>query len=439
MFPLIDRGELVLALAMMLVVGSSAYAATLFVLSRWSPPRPRTSRSSQEQPHVVFLMPCLNEEAVIAASLHRILAVPYARLSVVVIDDGSDDATADIVHSFQDDRLHLLPRQLPNARQGKGEALNAAVRYLQSGAVVPLQAPDEVVVVVMDADGRLEEHTLQKVLPMFGDPAVGAVQIGVRINNRHRNVLARMQDVEFLLYTQVFQRARRHLGSVGLGGNGQFVRLSALTSLGVAPWSRSLAEDLDLGVRLLVRGWHTDFCPEVAVHQQGLVTLHAWLRQRARWFQGHLQSWARVPDVLRSLTGRARADLLYHLTSPYLLLVASLLTVAFILWVLELVLRGLVGEVNASWWWLSSYLFAFGPALLLGTAYWREERNEGYGLPRAVLLMHTYVAYALLWYAAGWIAVVRTLRGRTGWAKTGRLAEEVSQSTDIAVTEQISP
>ena len=29
----------------------------------------------------------------------------------------------------------------------------------------------------------------------------------------------------------------------------------------------------------------------------------------------------------------------------------------------------------------------------------------------------------MIWYASGWWAVVRTLRGRTGWAKTDRVAE----------------
>ncbi len=47
-------------------------------------------------------------------------------------------------------------------------------------------------------------------------------------------MLARMQDMEFVIYTEVFQRGRRHLGSVGLGGNGQFMRLSAMLSLGPA-------------------------------------------------------------------------------------------------------------------------------------------------------------------------------------------------------------
>jgi hypothetical protein len=34
-----------------------------------------------------------------------------------------------------------------------------------------------------------------------------------------------------------------------------------------------------------------------------------------------------------------------------------------------------------------------------------------------------YVCYGMMWYASGWWAVGRTLRGRTGWAKTDRVAE----------------
>lgn len=419
--------DLVLLLAFTIVVVGVAYLLFALGLSRRDQqpavPAAASGSTSAHGYRIVFLIPCLNEERVLRSSLERLLDLPHPDLHVLVVDDGSEDGTAAIVRGFDDPRVHLLQRLLPEARQGKGRALNAGLAHLRSGSVVPVERPERVVVGVVDADGRLDSHALGAVLPLFEDPRLGGVQIGVRINNRRSNVLARLQDVEFVLYTEVFQRARRRLGSVGLGGNGQFVRLSALQGLGPAPWSASLTEDLDLGVRLLVQGRRLDFVSTAVVHQQGLTTVRAWLRQRARWFQGHLQAWGLVPAVLGPrLRPRSRADLLFHLTSPFLLLVASLLTAAFAAWLGTVAMSLLLGDPRVSWWWLGAYLFAVGPALLLGRVYRRAEPDLH--LLRAVLLMHLYVGYATLWYLAGWRAVWRIARGQTGWAKTDRVRED---------------
>ena len=177
------------------------------------------------------MMPCLNEEKVLLNSLQRLLSIPGGDFGVLVIDDGSDDNTVDAVSGIIGERVWLLSRKPPQARQGKGEALNAGVRYLTGSGHLAGRDPASVIVVVVDADGRLDPQSIEEVRPYFADPAIGAVQIGVRIDNRER-AAARMQDMEFVIYTEVFQRGRRHLGSVGLGGNGQFMRLSAMMSLG---------------------------------------------------------------------------------------------------------------------------------------------------------------------------------------------------------------
>jgi GT2 family glycosyltransferase len=371
----------------------------------------------------VFLVPCLNEEKVIRNSLQRLLALPGDSFALMVVDDGSEDNTADVVSSIGDDRVWLLRRTPPNARQGKGAALNAAISQVTGNMSLQKRDLDNVIVVVVDADGRLDPHSLAAVTPYFAESTVGAVQIGVRINNRGMSRLARMQDMEFVIFTEVFQRGRRHLGSVGLGGNGQFMRLSALRSLGEAPWSHSLTEDLDLGIRLLTAGWRNEYCHTAAVHQQGVIELRRLLRQRSRWFQGHLQSWKLVPAILRAAPRRARADLLYHLSSPAILLIASVLTTSF---VCSLAGNGFIaaqGGDPVGWWLATTYLLAFGPALLQSSTYWLRERENGVSVGRTAVLAHIYVCYSLMWYAAGWWAVGRTLRRRTNWAKTERVAE----------------
>lgn len=425
------RIDLILVLAVVLVALSVLYGMFILVLSRFEPQRSQHRRvkiaAVPGHHKVVFVIPCLNEERVLRPSLERLVGLDHPDVQIMVIDDGSDDGTAEIVRSFPDPRVHLFQRTLPHAREGKGEALNAAIQYLRTSDLIAGTSHADVVVCVMDADGRLDPHALDDVMPLFKDNRLGAVQIGVRINNRQQNLLARMQDLEFVLYTHVFQRGRRHLGSVGLGGNGQFVRLSALDGLGVSPWSRSLTEDLDLGVRLLMDGWQTEFVSTASVHQQGLVDVKRWVKQRTRWFQGHLQSWNLVPWVLRDLTGSRRADLLYHLTSPFLLLLTSFLSLAFAFWVLDLAVGIVTGHAVVSGWWLSSYLIAFGPALLYGLVYWSQERHSGLNPVKAVGLVHLYVLYAVLWYVAGWKAAWRAVRGHNGWAKTERVVENQEQ------------
>ncbi len=205
------------------------------------------------------------------------------------------------------------------------------------------------------------------------------------------------------------------------------MRLSALRALGPAPWTRSLTDDLDLGVRLLAAGWRNEYCSAAAVHQQGVVELKRLIRQRSRWFQGHLQSWKLVPILLRSAPRRARADLLYHLSSPAILLIASLLSASFVASAANFGLVAADGGNPFGWWIGSTYALTFGPALIFSYVYWTRERSSerasGTSLLRIAGFAHLYVCYGLMWYAAGWWAVGRTLRGRTGWAKTDRVAE----------------
>lgn len=417
--------EFVIALLLSLVVlFSMSYTLALFVASRRR--RQQPTRASDNL-WFVFIVPCLNEELVIANSLNRLLALPSRNFAVLVVDDGSDDTTAEIVQTYDPNRVWLLRRTFPNARLGKGEALNAAAAYLEASGRLGDRSADDVVVAVLDADGRIEPNALFEVAPYFQDPRAGAVQIGVRMYNASERLLARLQDFEFVTFTEIFQRGRQRLGSVGLGGNGQFVRLSALQSLGAAPWTDCLTEDLDLGLCLLAGGWINNFCPTTHVSQQAVTNLRRLLRQRSRWFQGHLQCWSRIPMVLRArLPGRATFDLTQHLLSPALVLMMSLPIAAF---VITLVLatvynpRGTVealtgrGGVLLLLWYLTS----FGLAPFYGFVYWLRDRSTG--LLRSVLYAHLFSLYTYIWLPAGWMAVGRIVTGRRSWAKTARTVD----------------
>lgn len=393
------------------------YNTGMFVLSRV--PHRRAAPVGRGRLYV-FMLACLNEEKVIATSLARITALPGDSYVVLVVDDASDDATAQIVQEADSPKVMLYRRALPNARRGKGAALNAGLRHLRSSGMLADYDPGNVIICVVDADGRLDSHVLEEVNPHFDDPATGAVQVGVRMYNRKQGLLPRLQDMEFVVYGEIFQLARRHIGSVGMGGNGQFMRLSALDSLSGEAWSDCLTEDLDLGVRLLAHGWTNVHCPTAAVHQQAVLTLGRLLRQRSRWFQGHMQAARLVPLILRRIPAKPAADLLYHLSSPVLLLLASLLPLSFSIALIGTgIASAQAGHLLLSPWWLPVfYGLTFGIA---GSyAYVYRTREKEIGLLPALLLGHLYVIYGYIWFVSGWWALGRTVRGRQTWLKTAR-------------------
>ena len=410
--------ELLLWSSITLIVMAACYNTSLFLLSRR---RIRRSRTDRRERFYVFLLACLNEEKVLSESLERITSLPSRNFMALVIDDGSDDRTSEIALAADPALVRLHRRNPPNARKGKGAALNDGVRYLRESGVLAGHAPEDVVLCVVDADGRLDPHIVQSVDPFFDDPGTGAVQVCVRMYNRHLGLLARMQDMEFVVYGDVFQSARRFIGSVGMGGNGQFMRLAALNTLdGDGPWSDSLTEDLDLGVRLIAKGWTNMHCTTAAVSQQAVLSLRRLIRQRSRWFQGHLQSAGLVPLILRDVPTRAALDMLYHLSSPVLILLTSLLPLSFLVALGATTVASFqVGHPLVSpMWLLGPYLLSFTTAYAYGYVYAKRERDLG--LVRSVLIAHVFVFYGYIWFAAGWWGFWRMLTGQRGWLKTAR-------------------
>lgn len=413
------------AVALAIVVFSLAYMCVTLVLARRKVPVPAVG---QEPQLVVFVVPALNEVTVIKATLRCLLSACGERGRVLVIDDGSDDGTGEIIDALRVahfEHLWVLKRCGPIARQGKGQALNAAYSMLRARVAELGIDSASVVLGIIDADGRITRDVVDVVAPYFRDPAVGALQLLVRIRNRSR-LLSRFQDYEFTLFSALTQTAREHVGSVGLGGNGQFTRLAALASLGDEPWTHCLTEDLDLGVRLAIAGWTNRFCGETFVDQQGLNNLRLLLRQRTRWAQGHFQCWRLIPRIVASqLPTLTVLDLCYYLMAPAVSLIASVLFTVPLLW-------GLAGLAIEPSRWLTVYgvayfavlyLMSFIPSMLMSVIYWR--RSQDLSLMRALMLGNLLVAYNYIWYAAQWKALARIVTRRGTWAKTTRTVEDV--------------
>ncbi|WP_091453716.1 glycosyltransferase [Actinokineospora iranica] len=395
-----------------------------------------------------FLVPCRDEEAVIGDTI-RYLRGNFPHAHIWVVDDDSDDATVAVVTGLRgtgpmaDGHVHLVRRYRPEARTGKGDALNSAYSALK-GWLGSHHDPERVVVVVVDADGRPGANCLSVCAAdhLFGNPAIGAVQVDVRMSNRGTSptrggpvkrgfgrMMVRLQDLEFRAAIAAIQMSRGLTGTISMGGNGQFTRLSALDSIagdGNGPWRGALLEDFELGVHLLTVGWKTGFTVDTHVDQEALYSLRRFLAQRTRWGQGTMQCIRYVRRIWDSkhLSTLGAAEMMYYLAQPWLQLLGTLIyPIPFIL----LGIRA-AGDPAQVWAWFSEgawILFAvygsFGllPFVIWGPIY-RKRCEPETSFLRGLGYGFAYALYIYTFYITSWRALIRLIRGHNGWTKTRR-------------------
>jgi len=407
--------EILLAICVTVVVAMFLWSLLLFVRGHAAYMHPPAAPADgADEFSWVFLVPALNEEVTIADSVSRLVELPVLRRRIVVIDDGSDDRTAEILAAIEHPDLFVLRRVAPNARKGKAAALNHAYRSLRDR-----EDRDGTIVVVVDADGRLHGDAPRFAAAHFADPRVGGVQSLVRIYNR-QHPLTWLQHVEFAVYGHLFQAGRDHWGTAGMGGNGQFNRLSALDAVAdeEGPWRDRLTEDQDLGLRLIAAGWQGRQDLRAAVDQQGLSRPRPLYRQRTRWSQGNLQAISLAREVLRAPLGLgARLEQAAYLVMPlWQGIIGVGLLAAAILWITGI--APLWGGDGPTWQLGIFYLLAYGGTIVGCIAAWARRGPLGWLV--GLLVAQVYAPYTWFLWPVLLRSAARQIFDRGEWAKTER-------------------
>lgn len=418
------RLHVALPLGMMLAIGASVFALHsyaplqlamlipitygLIVFSygalKYNRPDPALSAarvSDDDLPFVSVLIPAHNEEFVIGNTLNHVLRMDYPRFEVIVIDDHSSDNTSDVVRGFPGVKL-IQRRHLPN--RGKSEALNTGLEFAQGD-----------VLCVFDADSEMAPNFLREaVLPLVADTGIAGTQAQVRIYNRRENLLTASQDAEFALYNEIVQIARtRWALGAALGGNGQLTRRSAMEAVG--GWNPgSLTEDLDLTVRLWLAGQGRIYhVTSAIVWQEGVTTFKGLIRQRQRWAEGMLRTYADFAGHLlrdRNLTLRLRLDGFYALFSaflPFLTLIGLIVQAAS--WAPGVIVHSLPQPIGN---FMTYAVLGFAVTWSVVISWRRDRRID-------VMPGLLYLVYLLHWVPALMIAVRNVFGGRAVvWAKT---------------------
>lgn len=386
-----------------------------------------------------IMVPARNEQSVIEKTLRKILTLDYPKqlFEVLLVDDGSKDHTRDIAANLQKEfpNLDILTIPREESGRGKSQALNTAYKYLlQKGP----RTGGDWIVGVFDADGRPKEDMLKKASYQFTKPEVGAVQTLVRIGNRHDHFLGLLQEVEFSTFARVTQFVRCIFkGAVALGGNGQFIRSTALDSITLENgewWKRgALTEDLDIGTRLLLKGWENEFLSTTHVEQQGVDSFGALYKQRTRWAWGTyqaLQTYVLTGSILTS-----KVKLIKKVDIAYYISFIIIPPVMLVTWVISLLgVAALVTTYNPfPMYFMIANGVSFFPLMTYGLMMSIKTDRENGESRRSpwmskkmfVPLLIVTSAYTYHWIPCCLRALIHVLkRDKPKWVQTERVAEK---------------
>jgi cellulose synthase/poly-beta-1,6-N-acetylglucosamine synthase-like glycosyltransferase len=96
----------------------------------------RTGESTT--PRISVVLPAWNAAVTIRRAIDSILTQSWSDLELLVVDDGSTDATGDVVHSIPDPRL----RWLPGGHTGVAGAMNRGVAEARAPLIARMDADD---------------------------------------------------------------------------------------------------------------------------------------------------------------------------------------------------------------------------------------------------------------------------------------------------------
>ncbi|MFP3015628.1 MAG: glycosyltransferase family 2 protein [Wolbachia sp.] len=235
------------------------------------------------EPIYTILLPVFKESAVIEQLIESIknLDYPKSKLDVKLQVESDDQETLEAIEKCtlpQYFEIIKVPHFLPRT---KAKSCNYAMNFAKGKYVV-----------IYDADDKPDPLQLKKALIEFnkGDEKLACVQAKLNYYNYGYNFLTKCFSLEYTSWFQYLLPEFQKMNiPIPLGGSSNHFSVEILKK--VLLWDAyNVTEDADLGLRLAQMGYKTKIIDSETL-EESPTTVFAWIKQRARWIKGYMQTY----------------------------------------------------------------------------------------------------------------------------------------------------
>jgi len=247
---------------------------------------------------VSVYVPAYNAADFLALCLEALLAQSPAADEILVIDDGSRDASAEIASKYPS--VTLIRHE---TNRGLAAARNTGMRAARNELVASI-----------DADCVADPDWLVQLLDSLQDPSVAGVG-GKLIEGVQKNTADRWRAVHM---PQNWGDAPVRNPRVVFGSNNLFRKSAILAIGGYNESMRTNGEDVDLCARLREKGWNLLYVPAAVATHLRHDTTRSILDTYWRWWRFGVNAYAGGAR-LRSVIGHAfQVHFRYNFMEPFL-------------------------------------------------------------------------------------------------------------------------
>ena len=276
-------------------------------------------------PLVVTQLPMYNEKQVACRVIEAAakLDYPRSRHEIQVLDDSNDETIGyvdDTVAKLKAEGLNITVIRRTDRTGFKAGALQNGLLHTKAEFCA-----------IFDADFVPNPDFLRKSMAFFvGKPNLGLVQGRWTHLNKGASLITRGQAMGIDGHFMIEQAARSWNGLfMNFNGTAGIFRVCAIENSG--GWQHdTLTEDMDLSYRMQIKGWQTEYVPDLEVPAEIPEDINAFKNQQFRWAKGSIQTAKKIIPMLRAKkisrfkTMQAIFHLTHYMVHPLMLILALL-------------------------------------------------------------------------------------------------------------------
>ena len=226
------------------------------------------------RPTIAILIPCHNEEKMIAKCIASCLGQTRPADMILVIDDGSTDNSVHILEGFGD-RVEVI--KLPKNTGNKSYVQQIGLAHIFTDIFIST-----------DADSILDKNFVEYIEKSFTDPEIGAVA-GYVMSTKY-NWLTALREIEYFVGQEVHKTAQAHINYLYVIPGCASAFRTEIFKDRITFDHDTITEDLDFTYKLHLSKCRIYYQKKAIVWTQDPADLKSYINQLRRWYGGGWQN-----------------------------------------------------------------------------------------------------------------------------------------------------